>query len=61
MKCSFCQKRIGIIKKLRRKYFRAIVKRLTPHGLLTYNNTIYFCDSNCIFNYEQSTGVRILQ
>jgi len=52
MRCENCHRHIGIINKLRHRFFHAKYWVHTIHGLFKYETDIYFCSNKCIAEYE---------
>jgi hypothetical protein len=61
VRCSNCNRRIGIIRKIRKKFFQAKVFKYSPSLLFQWEEDVYFCSYNCISEYEWThPNVKIL-
>ena len=53
MKCISCNRRIGFIRRWRRKFFHAKVwVNVGCMGLLKAEEDVYFCTTNCVSRYQ---------
>jgi hypothetical protein len=60
-KCENCNRRIGIIRKIRKKFFQAKVFKYSPAHLFQWEENVYFCSNKCISEYEWThPNVKIL-